>query len=883
MDPLLNLNERYSNGPNSLNGLSDDPELFTLRPFVTACSLYSQGFLIPFRALVDTGCTAYSLIHSRLVPMVCDQLGLEPVPLSKPKRVRGFNGELSKLKITHAIYPGLLMKEKHRETTVPMLIADLGQHDIILGKPWMNRNQLVLNMKDDSIVFPQKPFPSSPLQTPLRTPLRTPLQTVRITPKILPRPSPTADDNAFSVCSVGAAPYAVLARQEEVQIFAMSMKDIDKQLALDRECRSEELSLKANASEHLEEIRRKLPPEYHEYLDVFDRSQASKLSPQSRAYHMSPYKLQKVKEYLNENLSKGFITPSKAAYSSPVLFAQKANGDLRFCIDYRKLNAITKRNRYPLPLIEEVLGKILGCKHLTRLNILAAFNPLRMHSDSEDLTTFITALGSYTYRVLPFGLTNGPSTFQQYINDTLWGFLTDFCQAYLDNILIYSKTRKEHRIHVKKVLERLREAGLQVDIKKCEFDVSETVFLGVIISGEGLRMDPQKVKAVLDWVRPTNLKEVQGFIGFANFYRRFIQDFSKIVKPLVALTRKEVPFAWTEDCTKAFQDLKQAMTKAPVLRHFDPSHQAILETDTSDLVTGGILSQYDHEGVLHPVAFYNKSMIPAECNYHIYDKELLAIIRCFEHWCPELKHTDLPIQVFTDHQALKTFREDKKLTRRQARYLDILSEFNFQVISRTGKANGKADATPDRVEIHVGEVEENLVTRVSTATQEQANQGVEQGLQTVNNTRSSATSLSPFYLDKGFHPRMSFDPHITTYESTRPGRGLEDKQLGPFRVSQHVRTSYRLGLHAIMRIHNQTPPPAPIVANDKGHWKVDNTPGSRSRFELFGTFGLFKLFFRMDWPTCGSGSGGRQFGAASHGGSSVADDAFSEGGVMLGA
>ena len=164
---------------------------------------------------------------------------------------------------------------------------------------------------------------------------------------------------------------------------------------------------------------------------------------------MSPYKLQKVKEYLVENLSKGFITPSKAPYSSLVLFALKVNGDLRFCVDYRKLNAITKRNRYPLPLIEEVIGKILNCKHLTRLDIIAAFNKLRMHPESEDFITFITALGAYKYKVLPFGLTNGPASFQQYINNVLFDFLNDFCQAYLDDILIYSKTRKQHVKHVK--------------------------------------------------------------------------------------------------------------------------------------------------------------------------------------------------------------------------------------------------------------------------------------------------------------------------------------------------------------------------------------------------------------------------------------------------
>ena len=214
------------------------------------------------------------------------------------------------------------------------------------------------------------------------------------------------------------------------------MEDIDKQLALDQECRAEEISIKHSGSQHLEEVHQQLPAEYHKYLDVFDHSQASKLPPhrsydhkielagdaappQSRAYCMSPYKLQKVKEYLNENLSKGFITLSKAAYSSPVLFAMKANGDLRFCVNYQKLNALTKWNRYSLLLIEEVIGKILGCKHLTCLDIIAAFNKLCMHPDSEDLTTFITALGSYKYQVLLFELTNGLSTFQQYINDTL--------------------------------------------------------------------------------------------------------------------------------------------------------------------------------------------------------------------------------------------------------------------------------------------------------------------------------------------------------------------------------------------------------------------------------------------------------------------------------
>ena len=193
-------------------------------------------------------------------------------------------------------------------------------------------------------------------------------------------------------------------------------------------------------------------------------------------------------------------------------------------------------------------------------------------------------------------------------------------------------------------------------------------------------MNSQKVKTVIDWVKSINLKEVQSFINFTNFYCQFIQNFFKIVKSLVTLTRKEVSFAWTENCIKAFQNLKQFMIKTSVLRHFNLNCQIILKTDISDLVISEILSQYDNEGVLHSVTFYNKSMISAECNYYIYNKELLIIIHCFKHWHSELKHTDLLIQVFTDHQAMKTFMKNKKLIHRQIRYLNILSEFNFQMI-----------------------------------------------------------------------------------------------------------------------------------------------------------------------------------------------------------
>ncbi len=257
---------------------------------------------------------------------------------------------------------------------------------------------------------------------------------------------------------------------------------------------------------------------------------------------MSFYKLQKVKKYLNKNLFKEFIISSKASYFSLVLFALKANEDLRFCVDYQKLNAIIKRNHYSLLLIDEMINKIVDCKHLIQLNIISTFNKLRMHSNSENYTIFIIALEVYKSKMLSFKLINDSVSFQQYMNDVLWDFLNDFCQVYLNDILIYSKTQWEHQQHVKMILNRLWEADLQVNIWKCKFNVEETVFLEVIVSEQDLRMNFIKVKVIVNWATLINLKKVQSFVRFINFYRYFIKNFLKLVKSFIELTRKDTSF-----------------------------------------------------------------------------------------------------------------------------------------------------------------------------------------------------------------------------------------------------------------------------------------------------------------------------------------------------
>ncbi len=341
----------------------------------------------------------------------------------------------------------------------------------------------------------------------------------------------------------------------------MFIEDINREIVYNTQCKLDVINVFSTneTTQNLKDIKVRLSLKYQNFLNVFDQAQADKLSShrsydhkiestsdatssRCRAYWMSLYKLQKVKKYLNKNLFKEFIISSKALYFLLVLFILKTNEDLWFCVDYWKLNAIIKRNHYSLSLINEVIDKIVDCKHLTWLNIISTFNKLRMHSDSKNYTIFIITLEVYKSKVLLFELINDSILFQQYMNDVLWDFLNDFCQVYLDDILIYSKTQREHRQHVKMILSRLQEADLQMNIWKCEFNVEEIVFLEVIVSEQDLRMNFIKVKVIVNWATLINLKEVQSFVRFVNFYHRFIKNFSKLVKSFTQLTRKNTSF-----------------------------------------------------------------------------------------------------------------------------------------------------------------------------------------------------------------------------------------------------------------------------------------------------------------------------------------------------
>ena len=356
-------------------------------------------------------------------------------------------------------------------------------------------------------------------------------------------------------------------------------------------------------------IKNRLPSQYWDFADVFSKVASDKLPLHkekvdhdivleadnnllpSPLYSMSLEQLELVKEYLKDHLYKGFIVPSDAPYASPVLFAKKPGGGWRFCVDYRKLNAITKKDRYPLPLIEETLARLAKAKVFTKLDIRQAFYRIRMKKGVEDLTTFRTRYGSYKYKVLPFGLCNGPASFQRYINDVLFDYLDDICTAYVDDILIYSDDPLEHEAHVKKVLQRLKDAGLQADIKKSEFSVTSTKFLGYIISTDGINMDPEKVAVVKDWPVPKSVKEVQSFLGFCNFYRVSLKQWGRVIRPITKLTCKGAWHSFGEVEVQAFERAKELVLSAEIRAHYSPHLPIRTETDASDGVVAGVLTQ----------------------------------------------------------------------------------------------------------------------------------------------------------------------------------------------------------------------------------------------------------------------------------------------------
>jgi len=350
--------------------------------------------------------------------------------------------------------------------------------------------------------------------------------------------------------------------------------------------------------------------------------------------------------------------------------------------------------------MQELQDRVQGAQWFTKMDLKNGFYLIRVREGDEWKTAFRTRYGLFEFQVMPFGLTNAPSTFQDMMNHIFSDMLDIGVLTYMDDILIYADTKKRHDNTVREVLRRLQENGLAVSPEKCVWKTQEVEFLGYIIGQEGIKISQGKVEAVLSWQRPNSLTEVQSFLRFANFYQHFIQDYSRVARPLTELTKKEAgkEWTWNPEAETAFKELKQRFTTAPVFAHFDASKPVTIETDASDFAIGAVLSQRDEKNCLHPVAFHCRKFQPAEINYEIHDKELLAVVDAFKHWRRYCEGATHQVQVYSDHQNLEYFTTTKVLNRRQARWAQELAGIDFRIYYRPGTQNGKPDALSRRLE-----------------------------------------------------------------------------------------------------------------------------------------------------------------------------------------
>ena len=374
---------------------------------------------------------------------------------------------------------------------------------------------------------------------------------------------------------------------KESRVYALLVSDVD----VSKGPRVHALKTDASRAEPDINTAPKLPDKLKEYEDVFSTEEAGRLPshegrdhaiettaepPFRPLYNLSNTELAELRRYLDDALAKGWIQHSTSPAGAPILFVPKKDGGLRLCVDYRGLNKVTVKNRHPLPLISETLDCLTGAKVFTKLDFKDAYHCIWIRKGDEWKTAFRTRYGHFEYLVMLFGLTNAPATFQAYINKSLTGLIDKFCMVYLDDILIYSDAQSEYLDHVKQVLERLRQFGLYASLKKCDFFTTKVEFLGFIVSTNGLAMDQRRVAAIQEWPKPKSYHEVQVFLGFVNFYRRFIHHYSQIAGPLTGLLKgsqrgiKSGPFEWPEAVDQAFRRLTDAFNKAPLLKHFDP-------------------------------------------------------------------------------------------------------------------------------------------------------------------------------------------------------------------------------------------------------------------------------------------------------------------------
>lgn len=574
-------------------------------------------------------------------------------------------------------------RESHFRQTLTFTLVDLSAHDLVLGYPFLQQHNPSVDWEAQSLQFS---FRGKPYH------LRG------VDPK-----SCSASPQLQEMSAKSFARFAVGPSCSETFLFFVRARDPSSMAdRVGKEMSASDLppNLDPRVSSLIQRFPQTFPAEHlkaqHQSKFMHRIATLDGAKPYSRnPYRFSRPELQELRSQIDALLPSERIRVSQSPYGAPVLFARKKDGGLRFCVDYRALNKVTVKNRYPLPRVDDLLDRLAKARVFSSLDLASGFWQIPLAEEDKHKTAFNTPLGQYEWNVMPFGLCNAPSTFQHMMDTVLRDFITEgFVVCYLDDILIASATEQEHLAHLERVFERLGQEGLYCKPHKCTFMQAELKFLGFII-GHGMRsVDPAVKSAVADWPVPGTLTELRSFVGFANFYRTFIDNFSGLTAPLTSLMSDKVDFPAKlfGQHLSAFAATRDALVSAPPMRLFDPDQPLLrvrLRTDASGFAVGAVLEQ-DFGSGFQPVAYHSKKLNDAQRNYSTYDRELLAVVEAARTWRCYL--LGVPFTCVTDHATLRHLMTQPEVsTGRRVRWLDQLSEYDMDIVYEPGHSN-PADA-----------------------------------------------------------------------------------------------------------------------------------------------------------------------------------------------
>ena len=551
--------------------------------------------------------------------------------------------------------------------------------DMILGMDWISQNNV-------DILFSQRQINFVAQHTGQ--------------PHVIPVPDRLEHDvfnaqfawTSSSVCGNGQEVYMMLIRAVDAQYdcatsFAANAEEASSKDATCADDISVEQHELADGIKHL----------VREFKDVFPAEVPPGLPPRRRVSHAIPVhsgaipvsqrarrlsyaQEQEMVKQVRELLAKQWIDPSASPWGSPILFVKKKDGGMRMCVDYRAVNKLTVRNSYPLPRIDDMLDKLSGSSIFTCLDLQQAYHQVRLNEEDIPKTAFVTPIGLFEYKVLPFGLCNAPSTFQALMNSILGPELRHCCLVYLDDIIVFSKTPEEHLQQLRTVLQKLQKAQLYAKLSKCEFGLKKVKFLGHVVSNMGIQPDEDKIRLVRDWPTPRNVKECRQFVGLAQYFRKFVQGFATMIAPLTALFRQNATFVWTAECQEAFDMAKRALTAATCLKLPDDDSPFTVVCDACKIGIGAVLLQ-EHR----PVAFEGRKLTPAEQTWGTTEQEMLAVVHHLEKWRCYLDGRKFT--VITDHQPNTWFESQKVLTPRLCRWYERIRSFDFDWQYKPGRIN----------------------------------------------------------------------------------------------------------------------------------------------------------------------------------------------------